>query len=389
VQGWWAVINRQIGLHLKRLATQYPVLTITGPRQSGKTTLAKASFPKARYFSLEDPDIREYATSDPRGFLAQVKGHSAIFDEVQKTPQLISYLQSVVDDDSRAGQFILTGSEQFELSRTISQSLAGRTAVFRLLPFSYAEIYSQQAPPLDELLYTGFYPRIHDRSLNPTQALSFYTNTYIERDVRSLSQVRNLQQFTLFLKLCAANVGQLMNKTRLGNDVGIDQKTVAAWLSILQASYVVFLLPPHFKNFRKRLVKSPKLYFYDAGLLCYLLGIQNSKHVASHPLSGQLFENFVVMEYLKSCYNNVQDSNLYFFRDSKGTEVDLLLDHGADISAVEIKSGQTVNAAYFKGLNDYKKLNKAVITSSLVYNGPSLGSYYAHSVMHFSDMPWG
>lgn len=350
------MIKRILSTALTRLATQYPVITLTGPRQSGKTTLCRTLFSSYDYVSLEDLSTRSFAMNDPRGFLAQFK-QGVILDEIQRTPDLLSYIQGIVDEKQLPGQFILTGSQQFEVTHAINQSLAGRTAVLRLLPFAYSELYpAVKQPDMNNLLYQGFYPRIYDKQLNPTEAMSFYLNTYIERDLRSLMHIKNLSVFERFLKICATQIGRLTNYSRLANDCGITQNTVKEWLSILEASYIVFQLQPHFENFRKRLTKSSKLYFYDVGLVAYLLGITDPSHIQSSPMRGELFENFVVSEFLKNRYNHVKDNNLYFFRDHVGNEVDLILDYGATLVSVEIKAGKTISNDYFKGINYYHQL---------------------------------
>ena len=368
------MIRRHLEPKLKQLAKQYPVITLMGPRQSGKTTLAKACFKKHSYHSLEDIDSREMAEHDPKEFLN--RSDYMIIDEIQRVPQLVSYIQGIVDNHDRAGQFILTGSHQLQLTNAVSQSLAGRTAVVNLLPFSMSEL--NEKTDLSTLLYRGFYPRIIDKDLNPTEALSFYTSTYIERDVREIKEIKNLSQFERFVKLCASNVGQLLNKNRMGNDIGVDAKTIDSWLSVLQASYLIYLLPPHYSNFRKRLVKSPKLYFYDVGLASFLLGIKSTEHIDSHPLKGELFENLVIMEKLKQQFNQVQRSSLYFFRDSTGNEIDLLEEDGLDVNSYEIKLSSTLAKHQFKGLDFYKKLNPNNENSTLLYTGDKSGSGYGH-----------
>jgi len=373
------MIKRAVEPKLKKLAKQYPVITITGPRQSGKTTLAKKCFSSHAYYSLEDLDLREFAQNDPKSFLEQSK--KMIIDEVQKVPSLVSYIQGVVDKEDRLGQFILTGSHQFELSNVVSQSLAGRTAIINLLPFSMNEL--DEKISLSKLLYRGFYPRIIDKKQNPSEALSFYTSTYLERDLRELKEIKNLYQFESFLKLCAANVGQILNKNRFANDIGVDAKTINAWFSVLQASYIIYLLPPHFKNFRKRLVKRPKLYFYDVGLASYLLGIRKKEHVDSHPLKGSLFENLIIIEKLKSKLNNVEEPSFYFFRDNVGNEVDLLEDHGATVSSYEIKLSKTLNSSIFKGLNFYKELNPDNKKTFVIYTGLKNESRYGHKCLSY------
>ena len=368
------IVDRTIEPVLQMYAGQYPVVTITGPRQSGKTTLCKKVFPAKPYANLEAPDTRQFAIDDPRGFLSQYPD-GAVVDEIQRAPDLVSYVQEIVDQDGRDGLFILTGSQQFEVSNTINQSLAGRTALARLLPFSLQEINSSYPlPDIDGLLYHGFYPRIWDKHLNPSQALRDYFETYIERDLRQLIAIKDLNLFQRFIKLCAGRVGQLLNLNSLANDTGISHTTARNWLSLLEASYIVFLLPPYHRNISKRLVKSPKLYFYDIGLVSYLLGIENEKQVSRDPLRGSMFENLVIAEILKYRYNTGRSSNLYFYRDSKGNEVDLLLVSGADIFPLEIKAGMTITRDYFKGLNHFAQLfpDNMPAGSGLVYGGKEL-----------------
>lgn len=373
------MIKRILERKVKKLAHEYPVVTITGPRQSGKTTLAQKCFNKHFYCTLEDPDTREFARIDPRGFLQQ--SNKMIIDEVQRVPDLVSYIQGIVDVADTPGQFILTGSHQFELTNVISQSLAGRTAVVKLLPFSIEEL--KEDVQLEELLYRGFYPRIIDKKLNPTEALSFYTNTYLEKDLREIKEIKNLAQFESFLKICAGLVGQILNKNRIANDIGVDNKTVDSWLSVLQASYIIYLLPPHFKNFRKRLIKAPKLYFYDIGLASYLLGIKKKEHLISHPLKGPLFENLVISEKLKGYYNKVESPPFYYFRDHIGNEVDLLEDKGTSVLTYEIKLSKTLSQNIFKGLDFYKKLNPNNNQSYLIYNGDKKTVRYSHHCIPF------
>ncbi len=350
------MIDRQIAPHVKEVFRQYPVVTLTGPRQSGKTTLCRSAFPDLPYVNLEAPDERESASQDPRGFLSRYPS-GAILDEIQRVPALTSYIQVRVDEVKRNSLFMLTGSQQFAVSQTISQSLAGRTAMVRLLPFSLTEAM-QLSPPydLDTLLYTGFYPRLYDQRINPTQGLADYFETYVERDLRQLSQLRNLSTFQRFVRVCAGRVGQLLNTQSLGADVGVSHTTVRQWLSLLEASYVIFLLYPYHANVAKRLIKSPKLYFYDVGLAAYLLGIENARQVTTHPLRGSLFENCVVMEALKHRYNSGRSSNLYFYRDSTGQEVDLIYMIAQHPVPIETKAGQTVVRDFFKGLAHFERV---------------------------------
>ena len=366
-----SLIDRTIEPVLRTLAGQYPVVTIAGPRQSGKTTLCRKVFPAKPYANLEAPDVRQFALDDPRGFLAQYP-QGAVLDEIQRAPDLVSYLQPLVDEDRREGLFVLTGSQQFEVSHTINQSLAGRTALVKLLPFSIAEIQtSLPLPPIDRLLYHGFYPRLWDKNLDPTQALGDYYQTYIERDLRQLVAIKDLNLFQRFIRLCAGRIGQLLNVSSLANDTGISHTTAANWLSLLEASYVVFQLQPYFRNISKRLVKSPKLYFYDVGLATFLLGIENEKQLSRDPLRGNLFENMVIAETLKYRFNQGKRSNLFFYRDSKGHEVDLLLAEGPDLFPIEIKAGMTVTRDYFKGLAYFARVFPDNIPrgSGLVYGG--------------------
>jgi len=364
------MIPRTLEPKLKELASQYPVVTVTGPRQSGKTTLCRAAFPNKPYVNLERPDIREFAISDARGFLAS-HADGAILDEIQRVPQLLSYLQVLVDERNEAGLFILTGSQQFEVMTNITQSLAGRTALLKLLPLSMEELAAADASTnADSILLNGFYPRIYDAKLNPSQALGDYLETYVERDIRQLVAIKDLTLFERFLRLCAGRVGQLVNLLSLGNDVGISHTTARSWLTLLEASYVVFQLPPWHANISKRQVKTPKLYFYDVGLASYLLGIEQESHVNRHPLRGNLFENMVIIDALKYRYHRGKRSNLYFWRDAKGNEVDLLLEYGSNIAAVEIKSGATISSDYFKGLRIFSgRLPSPPGYCALVYDG--------------------
>ncbi|MDE2823483.1 MAG: ATP-binding protein [Chloroflexota bacterium] len=363
------MIEREITGRLTALFEQYPFVTVTGPRQSGKTTLCRAAFPALEYVNLEAPDQREFAESDPRGFLDQL-GEGAIIDEIQHVPALLSYLQVLADERGRNSLFVLTGSEQFRLSNAISQSLAGRTALLRLLPFSLTERQRMGASgSIDDILHSGFYPRILDHGLDPRQALGDYVETYVERDVRRLGEIRNLSGFRLFARLCAGRVGQLVNLSSLGSDAGVSHTTAREWLTVLETSYIIFQLPPYHANIRKRLVKSPKLYFYDVGLASYLIGIENAEQVATHPLRGALFENMVVIEALKHRFNRGRESNLSFFRDSRGLECDLFYETGRGIHAIEIKSGATVASDYFTSLNRVAELIPSISTKTVVYGG--------------------
>ena len=365
-----AMIRRDLTGHLKSAFQQHPIVTVTGPRQSGKTTLCRATFPDLRYVNLEAMDAREFAESDPRGFLAQF-GDGGIIDEVQHVPDLLSYIQVAVDEKGSNSLFVLTGSAQFELHRKITQSLAGRKAICHLLPLSLAERWQvRTTDSVDEILYAGFYPRIIGQDLNPTQELADYVDTYVERDVRRFSEIHDLPNFRRFVRLCAGRVGQLVNFNALAGDAGVSRTTVRAWLSILEESYIVFRLPPYFANIRKRLIKSPKLYFHDVGLAAYLIGIESADQVATHPLRGPLFENTVVAEAVKHRYNRrKRTDNLCFYRDVKQLECDLLYATGQDIAAFEVKSGATISADFFKSLRRVADLVPSITSRFAVYGG--------------------
>ena len=348
------MIARNAHNTILELAKGYPFIVLTGPRQAGKTTLSRAAFPDKPYVSLEDPDIREFAATDPRRFLSRYPD-GAILDEAQRSPEIFSYLQTLTDMDGRMGLYILTGSQQFDLLSGITQSLAGRVGLVQLLPFSSGELQGADILPetLDALLYKGSYPPLYDRRLSPVQWYAGYVATYLERDVRQLINVRDLALFQRFIRLCAGRTGQLLNLSSLANDCGITHNTAKAWISILEASYILFLLPPHHRNFNKRLVKTPKLYFHDTGLAAWLLGVQSADQLASHPLRGALFETWVVGELLKGRYNKALPSNLFFWRDNSGNEVDVIADQGLALLPIEIKSGQTVSTNFFSGLRKW------------------------------------
>lgn len=361
------MIRRILSKKLESLADQYPIVTLTGPRQSGKTTLVKAIFPDWGYVSLEEPDMREFALTDPRGFI-EAYPRCTILDEVQRAPDLFSYIQTHVDNLGEQGVYVMTGSFNFGLMEGISQSLAGRVAILELLPFSFSELEDAGRLPhtIEEFMYTGAYPRIYDMNLEPSRWYSNYVATYLERDVRQIKNVTDLSTFQRFLKMCAARSGQILNLSALGNECGITHNTAKSWLSILQAGYVVYLLRPHFKNFNKRLIKSPKLYFYDPGLLSYLLGISSSDILNLHAHRGHIFETWVVSELLKGRMNRGLKENIYFWRDNVGHEIDCIVDQGDKLLPLEVKAGKTVTNDFFKGLHYYAELSKSIVTQPMV-----------------------
>lgn len=367
----------------------FPILTITGPRQSGKTTLSRLLAPELPYLSLEDPDTRAFATEDPRAFLRQV-GDGAILDEVQRAPELFSYLQAVVDADRRMGRFILTGSSQFELIGSITQSLAGRASLLHLLPFSYAELQAAGRAPtsVNALLHAGFFPPIHDRRVDPTVWLQDYVSTYLERDVRQILNIQDLATFQRFIQLCAGRIGQLLNITSLAADTGITRVTAESWLSVLQASHLVFLVRPWFSNLNKRLVKSPKLYFCDPGLAAWFVGVRTPAHISAHPQRGALFENWIMTELLKAQTNHGLKPTLHFLRDKEGHEIDALIETGPDtFHAVEIKSGETIASDFFSGLDYWRaKLTRQTITPWLIHGGTALQQREKATVLPWNDL---
>jgi uncharacterized protein len=345
------MIPRHARFALTEIARSYPVAAITGPRQSGKTTLAREVFRQHPYVSLEDLDERAYATADPRGFLARFP-NGAVIGEAQQCPALFSYLQTIVDSLRSTGLFILTGSQQFGLMSGISQSLAGRVGLVQLLPLGMYELSQAGILPkrMESVLLRGLYPVLYDREIDPTRWYAGYVATYVERDVRQIANIQDLGLFQKFLKMCAARTGQLLNLSSLANDIGVSHVTARAWLGVLEASYIVFTLMPHFRNFGKRLVKTPKLYFHDPGLACFLLGIDNERSLELHPARGVLFETLVVNEFLKARWNHGLPGNIYFWRDNVGTEVDLVIDAGHKLLPVQIKSGQTFTHDYVAAL---------------------------------------
>lgn len=359
--------QRHIEKFLKEQMQYYPVVTVTGPRQSGKTTLIREAFPDFEYVLFEDVDTLEFATEDPRGFLAQ-HNSNVIFDEIQNAPEIISYLQGEIDSNNTNGRFILSGSQQFSLNEKLTQSLAGRTALLRLLPLSLSELLarapqtywsagklgkSMSEPNLSVYNYmlNGMYPRLHHSEIPPTQFYRDYVDTYVTRDLRQLLHVSNLNRFTSFLRLVAGRSGQILNLSSLADDAGVDHSTAQRWISVLETSYIIHLLQPHYQNFNKRLIKAPKLFFLDSGLLCYLLRIKSVSELQTHPLIGNIFETFVFTELYKSFLNANEEAPLYFWRDSAKKEIDFLLDQNNLSFPVEVKLGQTISKNYMQNMN--------------------------------------
>jgi uncharacterized protein len=364
------MINRTAEIRLIKLAKQFRSVAVIGPRQSGKTTLCKKVFPNKPYISLENPDTLAFVNDDPRGFLAQFT-NGAILDEIQRAPILFSYLQQILDETKKRGLFILSGSNNFLLQENISQSLAGRIAYVKLLPLSIAELTAANklAKSYQQSIFNGGYPEIIAKKVNTADWYNNYIQTYVERDVRLLKNISNLSLFLKFIKLCAGRVGSQLNLSSIANDCNIDQKTAATWMSILEASFIVYLLKPYYTNLNKRLTKSSKLYFYDTGLACALLNIDNAKTLHMHPYTGHLFENLMVIEALKSRMNKGLQDNLYFIQDKTGNEIDLILEEPKTLKAYECKSSATIQNDAFKGLLYFSKLEKLNITMHLIYGG--------------------
>ena len=378
------MIERTLASKVTSLAQKFQVITLTGPRQSGKTTLVKATFPDLPYVSLEEPDIRQIALTDPRGFLSNYP-NGVILDEIQNTPELFSYIQRIVDEN-RQIQFILTGSSNFLLMEKISQTLAGRTAVLHLLPFSLQEL-EPLADSYENLIFKGQYPRIYDRTIPPPDFYPSYIQTYVDRDVRMIKNIGDINAFIQFTQLCAGRIGQPLNNASLANDAGISPNTAKSWLSILESSYILYRLQPYHRNFNKRLVKSPKLYFYDTGVACSLLGIREQEQVNLHYMKGSLFENLILNEFIKRSFNRGENRLPYYWQDNHGKEIDCLLVNGEKVTAIEIKSGKTISTSYFENLNYWRSLTALPENQEyVVYGGDQSMQTSAGTLISWKDL---
>lgn len=379
------MLKRELEQQLLKAAQYYPIITLTGPRQSGKTTLVRSVFSDHKYFNLEDLDVLEQIKLDPKKFLREQKG-PLIIDEAQNYPQLLSYLQVVVDENPQKGKFVLTGSHQFELLEAINQSLAGRTDILVLYPLTLCETNQlNREVELDQWLLNGFYPRIYSENIPADRNSRNYIKTYVERDVRKIINLNDIHLFQKFLKLCAGRVGQVLNINSLCNETGISHNTLKSWVGILEASHLIYLLQPYYENLGKRVIKSPKLYFVDVALVCYLLGIRSQDHVSSHPLRGMLFENMVVMEIVKNRANKGQDPDIYFYRDSNQNEVDVVLEQGGRLTPIEIKSSETFNKKFTKGIDYFMKLSDKAQSGVIIYPGSPIGGSENIKILNFKD----
>ncbi len=360
------MITREAETELRILAEQFKAVAVLGPRQSGKTTLVRKVFESKPYVSLENPDMRLFAMDDPKGFISNYPD-GAVLDEIQRVPELFSYLQQILDDQTANGFFILAGSNNFLLQESISQSLAGRVAYLFLLPLTISEIGDRESN-INSVLFSGCYPALYNNTTDPARFYANYIRTYVERDVRLIRNITDLYAFEKFLRLCSGRIGQLLNMSSLASEVGVDLKTIGSWIGVLEASFILFRLQPHHMNFNKRIVKMPKLYFYDTGLAAALLGIEKADYLTMHPSRGSLFENMVIVDFLKNRYNRGRLSNLYFWRDNTGNEIDLLIDNGISQIPVEIKSGQTLSEESLRGLRFWSKLT-GIEEGYLIYGG--------------------
>jgi len=382
------MIHRAITDNIIRLAGKYPVITIIGPRQSGKTTLVKSIFPGHQYLTMENQVVRERAMNDPASFFSPETG-KMIIDEVQNVPQLLSYIQEITDKNQINGQFILTGSQSLLLSEKISQSLAGRTAVLKLLPFGLEELsqFTQlKGRPYEEWMFTGFYPRMFDHHIQPGDFFPFYFETYVQRDVRQIRNIQDLNQFANFVRLCAGRIGQLLDYSSLAKDAGISVNTAKGWISLLEATYILFLIQPYYHNFSKRIIKSPKLFFTDTGLASFLLNIHDPEQMKTHYLKGSLFENMMIMEMVKHRYNQAQPPNLWFYRDNNKNEIDCIYE-GIDLVFLEIKSARTFSTEKEKVLRFMDNISKGLpIKKVIVYGGDESFSYLGYKVLSWNEV---
>jgi predicted AAA+ superfamily ATPase len=376
------MIKREVEKELVKLAGQFKAVAVVGPRQSGKTTLTRYVFREKPYVNLENPDIRRFASEDPRGFLSQYNS-GAVIDEAQRAPELFSYLQQFLDEDNIKGKFILTGSNNFLLQENISQSLAGRIAYIYLLPFTLSELNIDNSTDVRTQILRGSYPPVFDQEIDYDKWYPNYLRTYVERDVRQLKNITSLNIFEKFLRLCAGRIGQLLNMSNIALETGVDSKTISAWLTVLESSFIIFRLFPYHRNFNKRIVKMPKLYFYDTGLACSLLGINKQDQLNMHPLFGSIFENLIVSELKKQCSNRAGNENLFFWRDNTGHEIDIILEKSDELFPVEIKSGKTITNEFFNGLNYWKSLS-GIDKGAVIYAGDQLQIYSSNNKV----VPW-
>lgn len=379
------IIQRRIRGHLQNMLKKFPVVSLTGPRQSGKTTLLKTDFPDYKYFNLERMDHREMINADPLGFLKST-GTKVIFDEAQNLPELFSYIQVVSDDRNIPGQYILSGSQSFLLNESISQSLAGRVNINQLLPFDITELDAIKNLRIEQVILNGFYPRLYDYNISPHDFYPSYLQTYVERDIRSIKAVENLQTFSRFLGLCAGRTGQILNLTSLANDAGVAVNTAKSWLSLLESSYIIYLLQPYYKNYNKRLIKSPKIYFYDTGVVSSLLKLSTPEMVSSHYLYGALFENLIISEIIKCQYHSGKRPTVYYWCESNGVEIDCIIEKGNDeLIVLEIKGGQTFTTDYLKNLKNFPRIDNSI--KMLIYAGDATNRISDIQVTNWQKFP--